>query len=451
MEISTNSAASTERQRSRERYRLAGLTVAANVVSRAAAMFLMVLTVRLTVPYLGPERFGVWMTIASLAALLSFLDLGIGNALTNRVARSATNSEPEALRRAISGGLGFLFCVAASFGVVLTAFSHLLPWQSLLSPSLESVELEIARGIQVFVILFAVNLFTTGITRVFYGLQRGFEAHVAATLGSFLSLGLLWLAASAQAGIPILLVSAMAGPIFAGLVLLAVLAKRRQFGIRMASRFAIPESRNLLGAGGYFFLLQLATMVSWGADSLIIAGTLGAAYVALFNICHRLFQFVSQPLALVNSALWPSYANAYACGDTSFIKRTLAGALAGSLLIWAVLSSILVLFGPEIVSWWTDGVIVVSQGLLVVFSAWLLCEVIGVPFAMYLNGCNLLRIQVYSSFSLLLVALPLKLFLVQAYGLPAMLLGFLVLYFVNFLFWFGMVFRPQVLKPLRER
>jgi O-antigen/teichoic acid export membrane protein len=414
-------------------------------------MVLMVLTVRLTVPYLGPERFGVWMTIASLAAMLSFLDLGIGNALTNRVARSAARPEPEALRRAISGGLGFLFCVAASFGAILTASFYFLPWQGLLSASLEPIELEIARGILVFVVLFAVNLFTTGITRVFYGLQRGFEAHVAATLGSLLSLGLLWLAASAQAGIPYLLMSAMAGPIFAGLVLLAVLAKRRQFDIRLAWRFAVVESRSLLGAGGYFFLLQLATMVSWGADSLIIAGTLGVAYVAIFNVCHRLFQFVSQPLALVNSALWPSYANAYACGDARFIRRTLKGSLAGSVLIWAGLSSMLVLFGPEIILWWTDGVIVVSQQLLVVFSVWLLCEVIGVPFAMFLNGCNLLRIQVYSSFSLLLVALPLKLYLVQTYGLSAMLLGFSALYFVNFLFWFGLVFRPQVLQPLRER
>jgi O-antigen/teichoic acid export membrane protein len=414
-------------------------------------MVLMVLTVRLTVPYLGPERFGVWMTIASLAAMLSFLDLGIGNALTNRVARSAARPEPEALRRAISGGLGFLFCVAASFGAILTASFYFLPWQGLLSASLEPIELEIARGILVFVVLFAVNLFTTGITRVFYGLQRGFEAHVAATLGSLLSLGLLWLAASAQAGIPYLLMSAMAGPIFAGLVLLAVLAKRRQFDIRLACRFAVVESRSLLGAGGYFFLLQLATMVSWGADSLIIAGTLGVAYVAIFNVCHRLFQFVSQPLALVNSALWPSYANAYACGDARFIRRTLKGSLAGSVLIWAGVSSMLVLFGPEIILWWTDGVIVVSQQLLVVFSVWLLCEVIGVPFAMFLNGCNLLRIQVYSSFSLLLVALPLKLYLVQTYGLSAMLLGFSALYFVNFLFWFGLVFRPQVLQPLRER
>lgn len=75
----------TEQGRSDERYRLAALTITANIFSRGMAMLVMVLSVTLTIPYLGAERFGVWMTIASFAGMLSFLDLGVGNALTNRV------------------------------------------------------------------------------------------------------------------------------------------------------------------------------------------------------------------------------------------------------------------------------------------------------------------------------------------------------------------------------
>lgn len=412
-------------------------------------MIVMILTVSLTVPYLGAERFGVWMTVASLAAMLSFLDLGVGHALTNRVASTAVHADQEGLRRTISGGLGFLFFVALSCGLALTGLLYFVPWQYLISESLRPMQVEISQAIQVFALLFSANLFASGVTRVFYGLQRGFEAHVSLAIGSLLSLGLLWFAAKDEAGIPVLLACSMAGPIVGGLVLLFVLARRRQFGVRIAVENTFVESRLLIGAGGYFFLLQLTTMVGWGADTLIIAGTLGAAYVAMFSVCHRLFQFISQPLTVVNSAFWPSYANAYACGDGQFIRATLKRTMLGSILIWAVIAIILIAFGQQIIAVWTDGIIVVSRSLLIAFSVWVLCEVIGIPLAMFLNGCSILRVQVYGAIALLLIGLPLKVYLAQKHGISAMLLGFTALYFLNIFFWFGLVFRGQVVSVLR--
>jgi O-antigen/teichoic acid export membrane protein len=423
--------------------------MAANFGSRAVSMLVMVLTVSLTVPYLGAERFGVWMTVASLAAMLSFLDLGVGNAITNRVARSAAHPDGDGLRRAISGGLGFLFLIAVGFGIVLALLAWAVPWERVISTSGGQLEAEIKATIRVFVVLFSVALFSTGITRVFHGLQRGFEAHAAGIIGSLLSLLLLWLAASAEAAVPTLLASAMVGPILGNLALLLILARRRQFSVAHAVESIVPESRALFGAGSYFFILQVATMVGWGADSLIIAGTAGAAYVAIYNVCHRLFQFISQPLMVVNSALWPAYANAYNCGDSQFIRRTLKRSLAFSVLVWAAISGVLVYFGPRIISLWTDEVIVVSSGLMAVFSVWILCDVIGNAFAMFLNGCNLLRMQVISALSLLVVAVPMKVFLVDRYGLDAMLMGFAVLYLLNFALWFGVIFRRRIASALQ--
>jgi len=53
------------------------------------------------------------MTIASFVGMLTFLDLGVGNALTNKVAEAAAQDNAESLRRTISGGWDFyLFLVA---------------------------------------------------------------------------------------------------------------------------------------------------------------------------------------------------------------------------------------------------------------------------------------------------------------------------------------------------
>ena len=91
---------STESGRNSERYRLALWSVIANVGSKGIAMAVMVLSVSMTLPYLGAERFGVWMTIASLVGMLVFLDLGVGNALINTVVAAAAKAQAaEAARK----------------------------------------------------------------------------------------------------------------------------------------------------------------------------------------------------------------------------------------------------------------------------------------------------------------------------------------------------------------
>ena len=51
--------------RSRQRYVRAGLGYAAIVGARAVSFVIAIVTIPLTLPYLGPERFGLWMTINS--------------------------------------------------------------------------------------------------------------------------------------------------------------------------------------------------------------------------------------------------------------------------------------------------------------------------------------------------------------------------------------------------
>ena len=197
---------SNEQGRSEERYRLAILSMTANILSRGIAMVVMVLAVSLTLPYLGAERFGVWMTIASLVGMLTFLDLGVGNALTNKVAAVASKGNPDALCRTISGGLGILFILGIGMGIFLICISRLLPWSRLIQVSDVLLLEEVQNSATIFSILFGVQLFTNGLQRIFAGLQRSFESHIISASGSIVSLLSIIVATRLAAGIPILLI-----------------------------------------------------------------------------------------------------------------------------------------------------------------------------------------------------------------------------------------------------
>lgn len=403
----------SEKGRAAERYRLALWAVIANVFSKSVSMLVMVLSVSLTLPYLGTERFGVWMTIASFVGMLVFLDLGVGNALTNRIAQVATSDQKPALRRAISGGLGLLFFVSVAATLVLCTLAAYVPWSILIKGTNPAVQEETRHAMFLFAALFGATLFSSGVHKVFAGLQRSFEAHAASALGSVVSLISLWWAASDHAGIPALLLVTLGGQILSGLLLLAVLARRDQFHVNGMSAAINGEKNSVMKLGGLFFVLQIGTMVGWGADSLIISSTLGAGQVAVFAVVQRLFQFISAPLAIANAPLWSAYADANSRGDRNFIYLTLKKSLALTAVSVLIFGGILTLMSQYLVRIWTAGEITVPISLVIIFFIWTLCESVGNAFAMMMNGCGVVKPQVFAVLIFLTLAIPLKIYFAQ--------------------------------------
>lgn len=434
----------TEQGRTDERYRLAILSILANVLSRCIAMAVMILSVNLTVPYLGAERFGVWMTIASFAGMLTFLDLGVGNALTNHIAKASACNNEEELRRAVSGGLGFLFLLGLVVGGGLTIAANFIPWVRVIKVDDFALTGEIRHATMLFAALFGLNLFTSGIQRVFVGMQRAFEGHLAMALGAICALLALWLAANLSAGVPVLLAVTLGTQSLSGFILFILLIKRKLFQLNGIITAINSEKKILLHTGGLFFILQIGTMVGWGADSLIISSTLGAAYVAIFSVTQRLFQFVTQPLGMINSPLWASYADAHNRGDRQFIRSTLKR----SVLFTAFVASFSVVFVLFISDWivyrWTKGAVVVPVSVVVVFGFWTIVDAVANSFAMFMNGCHIIKAQVYNVISMCVLSVPVKLWLISFYGLDFMLIGFICVYLFNFILWYGFVFNRNI-------
>ncbi|EES0028288.1 O157 family O-antigen flippase, partial [Escherichia coli] len=149
-----------------------------SLISKILSLLSLILTVSLTLPYLGQERFGVWMTITSLGAALTFLDLGIGNALTNRIAHSFACGKNLKMSRQISGGLTLL----AGLSFVITAIcyitSGMIDWQLVIKGINENVYAELQHSIKVFVIIFGLGIYSNGVQKVYMGIQKAYISNI---------------------------------------------------------------------------------------------------------------------------------------------------------------------------------------------------------------------------------------------------------------------------------
>src|SRR5271163_953685 len=108
---SIGSGTGDARQHGVARNRRAALTGGTAVMARAVQVATSLITIPLTVRYLGNERFGLWMAISSVLAMANFADFGIGNGVLNSVADAFGKDDFDRIRGAISSGFAVLSVV----------------------------------------------------------------------------------------------------------------------------------------------------------------------------------------------------------------------------------------------------------------------------------------------------------------------------------------------------
>ena len=100
-------------------------SAAAGTVNRGAAIAIRLVTIPLLLRYLGAERYGLWMTIASATAYLTMLDFGTVSALVNRLSRAYARGRSDVAARLVLSATGGL-CIVAACGALIAAAPRLV-------------------------------------------------------------------------------------------------------------------------------------------------------------------------------------------------------------------------------------------------------------------------------------------------------------------------------------
>jgi O-antigen/teichoic acid export membrane protein len=442
-------AADTEAHRTAERYRLAALGALATIASRLAGVGLILLTVRWAAPQLGPERFGVWATFSGLATTLAFLDLGVGNALVNRIAHATAGGDSQRLTRVVMGGFAWLVTIGSAASIILAAASAWVPWAALfkLSSSISGGETRTAA--LAFSWLFGLNIVSTGALKILIGQQRSYEAQLISMLAALLAYPATWLALRHGNSVGLLLAAGLGTQsILIILMVLSLLARRGLLAVRQLGVSMREERNMLLSTGALYLVVQIGTAIGWGSDTFLLAGIAGVADVAAFAVGQRLFLFAFQPIAILNGSLWAAYSDAHAREDRAFIRNTLRRSLALSLAVGTGSSILLLIFGARLAALWTESTIDVPWALLAAFALWTPLEAAGTAVAYYLNGTGIVREQMVVVLAFCVLALPAKVFATLYAGATGLVVATALAYAVSHIGLYGTVYRHRILAPL---
>src|SRR6266511_2884212 len=158
---------------SKERYRRVALTTVSSATSKVITLLTMLVSVPLTVTYLGVDRFGLWMTISSFFAFLVFADLGMGNGLLRAISEADGKDDIRLAGQYVSSGFFMLSGLAVLTLILFGCVYWYIPWPALFNVATETAAQEAGPALAVFVCCYALSLPLSVVQRVQLGYQEG--------------------------------------------------------------------------------------------------------------------------------------------------------------------------------------------------------------------------------------------------------------------------------------
>ena len=428
-----------------ERTLKAKKNILASFIIKGLSIVISLVLVPLTINYINPSRYGIWLTLSSIITWFSFFDIGFGNGLRNKFAEAMAKGEEELARIYVSTTYAIL-CII--IGIVLILFLCINPfinWAKILNTTQEMADELSILAVIVF-IFFCLRFIFQLITTVLTANQEPAKASFFNFLGSLLSLIIIFILTKTTSGNLIYL-----GTTLSFTPVLVLIASSLWFYSHDYKRFApslkyvkFSYARNLMSLGIKFFIIQIAALVLFNTNNIIITQVFGPKEVTTFDVAFKLFSVVTMIFNIIATPLWSAFTDAFAKNDFGWIETTLLKMKKIWVLLIICTISIL-LSSPWIFKWWLGNSVDVPLTLSIAMSSYVIVYMWQTIHVFFLNGIGKIRLQLYLVIFSGLINIPLAILLGKKFGLVGITLTSTLLFIIM-----GIIFSIQTQKILNN-
>jgi O-antigen/teichoic acid export membrane protein len=394
------------------------------LANKGIAVLISFISVPLTVRYLGAERYGAWVTISTAMAWLALADFGLSNSLTNVVSEGYAADNKEIAQASVAAAFWTLTGIALVLGLIFFAMWSHVPWDRVFNVQSAQTRAEVGPAVATAFLIFFVNFPFSIVAKVYGAYQEVNKSNAWATSGNLLGLAGLVTVTHLKGGLVPLVIAVSGAALFVNTISAIWLFGWSKPWLRpRPGRVTWSATRKLASLGGMFFVIQIAALVLFQTDNLIIAHYLGAAAVTPYSVTWRLFTYTALFQILAGPSYWPAYTEAFSKGDLGWVRSRYHTNLRITIASTLMLALPLVLFGRWIIDKWAGSAAVPPRDLLVWMGIW--SVIYG---AMNSQSCLLassgrIRIQMIYSVLASAVNLILSIVLVQKLGLVGVIMG----------------------------
>lgn len=382
--------------------------------------------VPLTLHHLGPERYGLWVTLFSMMAWLNVGDLGLNNGLITTLSEAFAHERRDLAREYVSTAFWGLWAIAALFAIVLAGCYPLFDWSRLMHIGSSAVAREFGTAIVLAAALFLVNLPFTIVGRILVAAERPELANFWAFVNSVATLAGLIAAILAGGGLPMLVIGYSGSQVLVSIASAVWLFTRAHPELAPTCAIARSSLRRVFGIAASFFVIQLATLLLFQSANVLIAHDLGPRYVTPYQITWMLFMYVTVPQQLISGNVWAAIGDAFAKDDIRWIRDLFRRYLLLSVASGGSLVVVLIIAAKPLVRWWAGPLAVPDENLVLWMGGWAAVHTVMQPVTAVLFGTG--RMRTYSIFAMAgaLVSVVAAAFALPTFGVSGVVASYLL-------------------------
>lgn len=408
-----------------ERSKLAKKNIITSFLIKGLNISLGLLLVPLTLNYLDPTRYGIWITISSIVGWMGFFDIGLGNGLRNKLAEAIAQDKEELGKVYVSTTYAILSIIIVAVLVLFIVINPILNWNLLLNVDTSIVRLEELSLLALIVFTFFCLQFVLKlITTILRADQRPAYASVFDLFARILSLIIIFiLIKTTISNLVYLGIALSCTPVLVLLIASLWLFSKKYKKFRPSLKYIdFSKARGLLTLGINFFIIHIAVILLYQTNNIVISQLFGAEQVTPYNIAFKYFSVLVMLFSIVLTPFWSAFTNAWVKKDFKWIKRVINKLL----LLWgglSVLGVVMLIFSDSIYDMWIGNKIHISFSMSTLVFIWVLINAWNSIFSQFLNGVGKVKIQMYVGFLAAILNVPLAIFLGKKLGVEGVLLA----------------------------
>lgn len=408
--------------------------ILASSILRIISIAISLLVVPATINYINAERYGIWLTLSSIIAWLSYFNFGFSSGFRNKFAESIAKNDHVLARKYLSTTYAVLALLFTTLMIVASIANNYINWSAILNVD-QGLNIELRVVSQILIVFFCINIVAEVFSTMLTAKQRPALSAAITTTGNLISLIVIVILTYTTKGRLEYLAFAFAGIPPTLTIIVSFIVFRKGMYKKYAPSFKYVDfslTKGIIGMGGQFFLIMISMLFILQFTNIIISRELGPESVTVYNVTYKIFGIAEMLVMIILTPIWSAYTDAYARKDFSWMKRSAAKLEKIGLLSFPALA-LLTIVSPIIFNIWLGDEVKTSIVVSTAIAFFVFCKIMGNIYMYQINGTGKVRIQLITYAIIAVFAIPIMIYSSRKWGLVGIVTAPSLAFFAQFI------------------
>ena len=387
--------------------------------------------VPLTINYVNQSQYGIWLTLSSIIAWISFLDIGFGNGLRNKFAEYKAIGDDKRVKHYVSTTYGVLSLIFIFVWMFFFLINYKLDWTKILNTTVD-LKQELSLVALIVFSFFCLQIILKTVATVLIADQRPAKAALLSTLGQIISLITVYFLTLTTDGSLIYLAWALGLGPFLVLLISSIwfyTSSYKKYAPSF-SFFDFKYAKDIMNLGMKFFLIQISFIIVYQTTNIIITQVSGPNDVTIYNIAFKYFSISTMFFAIIISPFWSAFTDAMSRNDYKWMKASYKKLLS-VVTVFMIFTVFMLFISKNIYEFWLTDLVEVSFSMSLVVSIFIIINLWNSLFSQLLNGMGKIKIQLYVSLICTVLNIPIAVYLGNKIGVEGVVVSSILLSLIS--------------------